>query len=380
MPADHPPSLRSFAEVVLRIGLNLQPGQPLLITDPYDLLGVHPEAVPLAETIRDAAGVETAILTSDPIRLRSLADAGDLRAYAALAADHVRRLRTHLARGGAFLFLTGTAPQLFAGLPPERLGRFESAKWSQLGPLIQRLIRGAGQWTLLPCPTHDWARLAGQDVAALWETLFRALRLDIADPVTAWQTRLDALTTRCDELNAACHRWIRYTGPGTDLTLALPRTHVWCTARLRSTSGIPFVVNLPTEEVFTAPHKGSASGHVAVSRPVVHNGTDMDGIELEFRSGRVVRARARRGEDYLHRLLATDHGAGCVGEVALVPDRTHLTWSGRACHHAILDENTSNHIALGDAYRFCSRAWLPLALNSSLLHLDLPLDAEVELR
>lgn len=407
MPSDFDSRLRALAEVVVRIGLNLQPGQPLLITDPYDLLGVHPEALPLATAIKAAAGAGTQIITADPARLRALAEANDQKGYVVQVAANTLRMRNHLKRGGAFLFLTGSAPQLFAGLPPDRLARFEAVKWRLLGPVIQKLIRGATQWTLLPAPTSDWATAAGTTVPALWETVFSALRLPPPSPylppppshlppLEVWQSHLAALTVRCDELNAARHRRIRYTGTGTDLTLDLPRSHRWCTAQLTTPAGVPFVVNLPTEEVFTAPHRSSATGRVRIARPVAHNGTVMDDIELEFRSGRVVQARARTGEDHLQRLLAADNGACRIGEVALVenvggalrPDAAPASalppppaWASSlpAFHHTILDENSAHHIALGDAYRFCSRAWLPLAINSSQLHLDLPLDAQVEL-
>ena len=420
MPIDFDARLTAMAEVIIRIGLNLQPGQPLLITDPYDLQGTHPEAEALANAVRDAAHSDTVVLPADPGRLRALVEADDLPAYEALVAAHTRRLQRHLARGGAFLFLTGTAPQLFADLPADRLARFDAVKWRHLGPLIQRLTRGATQWTLVPAPTSDWAAAAGMDVSALWETVFASLRVGpalAAGPrstnqglptsgsptahfISSWSTHLAALSHRRDALNSARHRLIRYTGPGTDLTLDLPRSHVWCTAQLTTTRGVTFVANLPTEEVFTAPHKNSATGTVRVSRPVAHNGAVIDGIELEFCAGRIVHAHARSGEDLLHRLLATDPGATRIGEVALVPtvggalcpdssdassrDKpapTAEVWqtSRPLFHHTLLDENAAPHIALGEAYRFCSRAWFPLALNSSQLHLDLPLDAAVEL-
>jgi len=195
----------------------------------------------------------------------------------------------------------------------------------------------------------------------------------------AWRAHLAALALRRDGYNAAHHRHVRYVGTGTDLTLDLSRNHVWCTAQLVSKAGVPFVVNLPTEEVFTAPHKDSANGRVRVARPVIHAGTVITGITLEFAGGKVVAAQAEMGQELLRQLLATDPGARHLGEVAIVPNRNTLSLAGRFFHHTILDENATNHIALGDAYRFCSRAWLPLALNSSQIHVDLPLDARVEL-
>ncbi|AOS45772.1 Aminopeptidase T [Lacunisphaera limnophila] len=404
------PRLDSLAEVIVRVGLNLQPGQPLLITDPYELQGVHPETAALGHVLRaavarlnpDRPDPGTEILPANPTRLRVLIEADDLSGYEALVRAHVRRLEQHLGRGSAFLFLTGTAPGLFAGVPADRLQRFDTVKWRHLGPLIQRLVRGATQWTLVPAPTTDWAAAAGVEVSGLWETVFSALRIERwnlpsgqvedapggrASPLEHWSTHLAALAHHRDTLNSAHHRRIRYTGPGIDLTLALPRPHRWCTAQLATPGGLRFVANLPTEEVFTAPHQNSATGKLRVARPVAHGGEVIDGIELEFQGGRVIRACARSGEDLLHRLLATDPGAARIGEVALIPalqdpsPGIRPTWpSSPPCfHHTLLDENAAPHVALGAAYRFCSRAWWPLALNSSQLHLDLPLDAQVEL-
>jgi len=397
-----------MAEVIVRVGLNLQPGQPLLITEPYELQGIHPEAAPLLEAVRTTAtGSKVTVITSDPAGLRALAEADDLRGYEALVSTHTSRMQQHLTRGGAFLFLLGSQPQLLSGLPAERLSRFDRIKWRHLGPIIQRLLRGASQWTLAPAPSSAWADAAYADLPAaerlpaLWRTVFEAMRVSppvgaalrrdsIGVPsrdkpaptdsiIAAWHTHLATLARRRDELNAARHRGIRYVGPGTDLRLDQPRSHAWCTAQLTSKAGVPFVANLPTEEIFTAPHKNSASGTVRVSRPVTHGGAVIAGIELEFRSGRVVAAQARTGLDALQHLLATDDGAGRVGEVAIVSDRNALALDRRLFHHTLLDENAANHIALGDAYRFCSRALLPLALNSSQVHLDLPLDATAEL-
>jgi aminopeptidase len=383
---DFAPRLKTMAEVIVRIGLNLQPKQPLLVSDPYELQGAHPETAPLVEAIRAAAPGETTVIPGDPGRLHALVESDNLAAYETLVSANTRRMQEHLSRGGAFLFTPGCQPHLLAGLPAERLSRFEAVKWRYLGPLIQSLIRGASQWTIIPVPTTPWAGLACADLPpakrlpALWETVFQALRISPAnDSVAAWQTHVTALARRRDELNAARHRRIRYVGAGTELTLTLPRTHRWCTAQLRSRRGVPFVVNLPTEEIFTAPDKGSATGRIRLTRPVPHGGSVIGGIELEFRRGRVTTAIAATNIGLLQHLLATDNGADRIGEVALVPGKDGLHWGDRFHHHALLDENATAHIALGDAYRFCSRAWLPLAINSSQVHLDLPLDAKVEL-
>ena len=403
MPPDFDQRLRALAEVVVRVGVNLQPGQPLLITDPYDLHGVHPEALVLAEAIRSAA-LEAGcphpafeIVTANPAALRALAEANDRRGFDRLVSHHIRRLEQHRARGGAFIFLTGSEPGLFHGLSPGRLTQFDQIKWRHLGPLIQKLIRGATQWTLIPAPTGAWADLAYPDLPAdqrrdaLWRIVFESFRVDSFQPpsghgtagglkiLDAWREHVAVLASRCAGYNAARHRRIRYVGAGTDLILELPRFNRWCTSQLRSKRGVPFVVNLPTEEIFTAPHRHSAEGRVRVARPVIHAGTAIEGIILEFMGGRVVAAQAATGQDLLRQLLATDAGASRLGEVAIVPQTNVLSRADRCFHNPILDENAVSHIALGEAYRFCSRAWLPLSLNSSQIHVDLPLDARVEL-
>jgi aminopeptidase len=138
------------------------------------------------------------------------------------------------------------------------------------------------------------------------------------------------------------------------------------------------VQNLPTDELFTAPHRASATGRVRVARPVSYAGRIMEGIELEFSRGIVTGARAGRGEDVLRELLATDEGAARLGEVAFIPGESALRRAGRLFHHPLLDENALPHVALGAAYRFCLDSFFPFGLNRSLLHVDLPLEATLE--
>lgn len=387
-----------YAEVIVRVGLNLQPGQPLLITDPYEQHGVAREAGELVEAVRRAAerigaGVVDTIW-SEPQRLRQIVEQDDREAFRDLVRRNYRRMDRHVAAGGALLFLTGSTPHLLRGLPEQRLAAFSAVNWGILGFLVQRLVRGATQWTLAPAPTPAWAALAFADLPAahqlpaLWDAVLAALRIGPVDSpddaLAGWQAHLAALHAHAEALNARRVRTVRYEADGTDLTIELPRAHAWCTAQLRTPRGVPFVVNLPTEEIYTAPHRGSARGTVRVARPVVHAGTVIDGVELTFERGRVVRASARSGADLLQRLLAEDPGACRLGEVALLA--TDLGTPARPWqaartlfHHPLLDENAANHIALGEAYPACHRGWWKAAVNRSLIHVDLPLAARVAL-
>lgn len=398
MTADFSRSLADYASIAVRVGLNLQPGQPLLVTDPYEQHGVSRDAGALVEAVSRAAErlgagpVDT--LWSEPEALRRMVERDDREAFRALVRRNCRRMDRHVAAGGALLFLTGSAPRLLHGIPGERLAAFNAINWGILGFLVQRLVRGATQWTLAPAPSPDWAALAFADLPverrlpALWDAVFSALRIDSAetsdDAVAGWRSHLATLQAHAEMLNARRVRTLRYQAEGTDLTVELPRAHHWCTAQLRTVRGVPFVVNLPTEEIYTTPHRTSARGTVRVARPVVQSGALVEGIELAFERGRVVRASARTGADLLQRLLAEDSGSCRLGEVALLatdlgaPARPWQT-ARPLFHHPLLDENAANHIALGEAYPACHRGWWKAAVNRSLIHVDLPLAARVAL-
>lgn len=401
MPSAPTSDLRLCAEVIVRIGLDLQPGQPLLIAEPYELQGVSRDAAPLVEAVTAAAmeagGPPPNVVWGDPQQLRNYAATADWSGFTHLVSRQARQLQQHLAAGGAFLFPISSHPHLMQGLPADRIGELRNIAWQHFGPIVQRLTGGETQWSLVPAASSAWAEVAFADLPAdtrmdaLQAAIFDSLRLPAPETVTgpsesalpsllqSWRTHLDQLTAWRDALNRRRHTTVRYTGPGTDLTVRLPSAHRWCTARLTTKSGRTFVANLPTEEIFTAPDRGSAEGRVRVSRPVNYGGTIMDGIELEFSRGCVTAAQARTGADILERLLTTDDGACRLGEVALVPPAADTAWrrSGRLYHHALLDENAAPHIALGEAYSFCSDSLFGFGLNRSLIHVDLPLDAEV---
>ncbi|MFI5337905.1 MAG: aminopeptidase [Opitutales bacterium] len=381
--------LPAFAKVIVRVGLNLQPGQRLLIAEPYELQGVARSAAPLVEAVQEAArsagGGRIDVIWGDPARLHDLAARADWRGVEAIASANARRMRAHLSNGGAFLFLLGSQPHLLDGIPPARVNELHGVTWENFGPVVQKLLGGATQWTLAPAPSSEWADEVYSDLdaehrlPALWRAVFAACRCDGPDPVAGWDLHLGRLLRQRDEFDARRLAGLRYVGEDTDLTVGLPRGHVWCTARQVTRRGVPYTVNLPTDEIFTAPDKASANGRVRVARPVSYGGRLLEGIELEFQAGQVVAASARTGADLLQEILGTDRGARRLGEVAVVPAGWADPADGRCYRHALLDENSSHHIALGSAYPFCHRRTLlpAFALNRSLIHLDLPLAVEL---
>lgn len=399
--------LAAYSELIVRTGLNLQPGQRLIIAEPYEDHGVSRSAGPLVEAIGTAAlkvaGTAAGmieIIWSDPTRLREFAAEGNWRGLSQMVAAHAHKINDHLGRRDAVLFLLGGRSGLMDGIPPARTAETRRIGNEYIGPVVQQLTQAATNWTAVPSPTQEWADAvfpelsAVERLPALWAAVLDTMRVPNAGPKTSgitaeeemfssWNIHLRKLQKRSDELNAQRFTTLSYEGGGTDLTVSLPPEHRWCTAAMRTRSGISFLANLPTEEVFTSPHKDSAEGIVRVARPVVFGGAVIDGIELEFRSGRVVKAKATKNEALLLNLLETDPGAGRLGEVALVADASPRDRPGhtdRFFQHVLLDENACNHVALGAAYDFCLSAPNSAGLNQSLIHLDLPITAKAHLR
>ena len=212
----------------------------------------------------------------------------------------------------------------------------------------------------------------------MWDEINRLCRLDQPDPVAAWQTHIDELAKRADYLNRQHYDALRYSGPGTELEIGLPATHVWVSGHTISRSGVQFTANLPTEEVFTIPHKDRVDGTVRSTKPLSYGGTVIEDFSLRFSEGRVVDVKASRGEAVLRQLVDTDPGAGRLGEIALVPHSSPVSQSGRLFYNTLFDENAATHVALGAAYKFTLRgaetmdeeAFGAAGGNHSVVHVD----------
>ena len=225
-------------------------------------------------------------------------------------------------------------------------------------------------------------------MSLLWDAIFRAVRADREDAVEAWQDHLKELKVRCDYLNERHYSALHYRAPGTDLLLGLAEGHVWLGGGKDNAAGTHFVPNLPTEEVFTAPHRARVEGTVSSSKPLSYSGQLIEDFTLTFREGRVVDVKAARGEDALKRLLETDEGATRLGEAALVPHSSPISQSGLLFYNTLFDENAASHLALGKAYSVNVAGGAAMGeneaqavgLNDSLTHVDFMIgSAEMEI-
>ncbi|MFN2153424.1 MAG: aminopeptidase, partial [Anaerolineales bacterium] len=212
-------------------------------------------------------------------------------------------------------------------------------------------------WLVVTASGPAWAARVFPDLEPaeaekkLWEAIFSITRLDQADPISAWDTHVKNLRTRSEYLNAKQYTALHYQAPGTDLTVGLPQGHIWESAGSTTQSGIFYIANMPTEEIYTLPHKDQINGHVSASMPLSYSGALMEGFALTFENGHVVKATARKNEAILKRLIEADEGSSSLGEVALVPHSSPIAQSGLLFYDALIDENAASHLALGRAYK-----------------------------
>ena len=259
----------------------------------------------------------------------------------------------------ARLAVVGDNPVLLSEQDPAKVARASKANSMAYQPALQKIVDFDINWNIIAYPSASWAKQVfpddSEDVAVtkLADAIFAASRVDKDGAVAAWESHNARLRERTEWLNGQRFSSLHYTGPGTDLTIGLADGHEWQGGASTAKNGITCNANIPTEEVFTTPHARRVSGHVVSSKPLSYQGTLIDNIAVRFEEGRIVEARASRGEEVLNKVLDTDEGARRLGEVALVPHSSPISKSGLLFFNTLFDENAACHIALGQCYSKC---------------------------
>jgi len=374
-------NLDRLAEVAVRVGLGLAPGQELVMTATLD-------SIPLARRITEhaykaGASLVTTLFTDEQsalLRFRYGPNASFDMAPSWLYEGMAQAFRN----GAARLAIAGNDPALLSNEDPEKVSRLNRATSKAYRPALELITRHEINWTIVACATPAWAAAVFPDLpqevalARLWEAIFAASRADQADPVAAWKQHDTNLHARADQLNEKRYASLHFRGPGTDLHVGLADGHLWLGGGTTAGNGRYCVPNMPTEEVFTTPHKDQVEGRVTSTKPLSYQGTMIEEISVRFQAGQILEARAARGGQVLQRMIETDEGARRLGEVSLVPHSSPIASSGLLFLNTLFDENAACHIALGQAYSACLKDGDRLTpeqlaargANSSLIHVD----------
>lgn len=376
-----PIKLDKLAEVAVKVGLQLKHDQDLVITAPL-------AALPLVRLITKhaylaGAGLVTTFYADEESTLARYAHASD-GSFDRASGWLYEGMAKAYANGAARLAIAGDNPMLLASQDPAKVARANKANSMAYKPALEKISNFDINWNIISYPNPSWAKVVFPDlpedeaVFRLAEAIFAASRVDLADPVAAWAQHNANLAKRSSWLNGERFSALQFTGPGTDLTVGLADGHEWHGGASTAKNGITCNPNIPTEEVFTTPHALKVEGHVSSTKPLSHQGTLIDNIQVRFEGGRIVEAKASRGEEVLNRVLDTDEGARRLGEVALVPHSSPISASGILFYNTLFDENASCHIALGQCYSKCFLDGASLSQdqikaqggNSSLIHID----------
>jgi aminopeptidase len=374
--------MEKYARLVIQVGINLQEGQTLVVSSPI-------ECATFARLLQVEAyrcgGREVVMRWIDEKSARITYDMAPDAIFDEYPEWSKSFFNGYTDSDAAFLTIMASDPELMKDVDPKRISRQNKARATALEHYRSRTMSNRNTWCVASAPSAAWAmkvfpgKTDAEAVRALWKAIYTAVRVDTPDPVLAWRRHQEALDARLAMLKEHNFASLRYKNSlGTDLVVTLPEGHQWFGGGDECPKGYVFVANMPTEEVFTMPHRDGAAGKVVSSMPLNYNGNLIEGLWLVFEKGAVVDYGAKSGLQTLKELLETDEGAKRLGEVALVPYDSPISNLGILFYNTLFDENASCHFALGKAYPTCiaggvdmdKPALLAAGVNDSLVHVD----------
>lgn len=375
-------NLKKYARLIAETGVNVQDNHTVV-------LQISVDQAPLARLITEEAyrlgAAEVIVQWSDETIQREF--------LAHAATDRIENVPQYkidqtddwIAKGASRISVVSSNPDALAGVDAQRVAAFQAANGKALVNLRKATQANKVSWTVVAAASEGWAAkvfpelaTSEEQVDALWNEIFKTTRIYEENPVIAWDIHDKKLQEKAAELNEQQFTALHYTAPGTDLTIGLPKNHLWEGAGSYNARGEEFMANMPTEEVFTAPDSRRVDGYVSSTKPLSYAGTIISGMKFTFKDGKVVDFSAEQGEESLKNLLAIDEGAKHLGEVALVPDPSPISQSGLIFYNTLFDENASNHLAFGSAYAFNLQGGTEMSeeelaeagLNRSQTHVD----------
>lgn len=387
MTSNFESNLQKYAELVIKVGVNIQPDQQLVLRIPI-------EAAPLArqltiEAYKAGAKYVNVFYNDDTLTLIRYEHA-PRESFDYFPDWYANALIGFAQNSDAILSVYASDPDLLKDQDPELINRARKAAAQKMRPFSELLGKDHAPWTVIGASVPGWANKVfahlpeAERVPALWDAIFKICRVNTPDPVEAWRKHTENLAKRSAYMNQKQYVALKYSAPGTELTVGLPENHVWMGGYGKTPQGNAFTANIPTEEIFTLPHKDRVNGTVRATLPLSLHGNLIEDFWFRFEDGKVVEAHAAKGEAVLKKLLETDEGAVRLGEVALVPQSSPIAQTGILFYNTLYDENASCHLALGRAYRTSLQGGESMSEedfgaaggNDSLIHVDFMIGAD----
>lgn len=374
-------SFEKYAELILKKGLNIKKGESFT-------LKVQEETLPLARVIVRQAykmGVKDIIyqFDDDDMLLSRYLYANDA-SFESYPKFKVKYAESYCKESYHRLALITANPELLNPVDPKRLDKWQNIS-SKANKNVQKYtMENIIKWTVVAAASPAWARSVFPDMSQdkalekLWENIFKACRVNLDDPIAAWDEHDKKLKKHSSFLNKSQFKKLIYKGPGTDLEVGLVENHIWQGGSGKSKAGVSFFANIPTEEIFTMPHAYKVNGSVKATKPLVALGNTIEDFSFTLKDGKIIDYKASKGKDILKTLLSTDEGALRFGEVALVPHNSPISNTNILFKNTLFDENASCHFAFGNAYAdtvvngdtlSCSQK-KKIGMNSSMTHVD----------
>lgn len=374
--------IQNYVELVIKKGINIQKGQILVINSPVETFEFTRELVKKAYEL---GASEVVVHWSDEVCGKYKYLYGEESSFDIFPDWQRESVEYYRKKGAAFLSVYASDPNILKDVDSSRVARQQKARSLALKEYYENVMGNSNQWSVVSVPTKAWAARVFPELKEefamleMWKLILNIVRADKENPILEWDKHLNNLKTRMEYLNNKKFIKLIYKNSiGTDLEIGLPEGHIWLGGGENSKTGVYFVANMPTEEIFTMPHRERVNGTVVSSKPLIYGGNTINHFTLKFVEGKVVEYSAEVGEEVLEKLLNTDESSRYLGEVALVEYNSPISNSGKIFYNTLYDENASCHLALGGAYPVCLKdsenfseeELKKKGMNNSLIHED----------
>lgn len=344
--------MNSYADLIIKIGVNLQKGQGLEIACPTEK---REFASALAEAGYRAGAKIVRVRWEDETLNRINYKYAETDALCEMPKWLIDSKNYLTEKNFCYVAIAADDPQAYKDIPTEKLGAVAKARSKALKKFSDCVMSNGIRWCVVSVPTPAWAKQVFPDSSdperELSDAIIKTMRLNAANPLEAWKRHIETLEKRAAYLNDESFEYLHFkNAKGTDLKVGLAQDHLWLSAREKAKDGVSFVANMPTEEVFTAPHRLKVDGTLKSAMPLCDNGQIIDEFSITFKKGKIVKFSAEKGYEALKNLIETDSGTRYLGEVALIGKNSPVAKSGILFYNTLFDENASCHLAIGKAY------------------------------